>query len=600
MPVSLWAEKYRTIPKDAALPGPWRNTTVPYMAGVMDAAMFPSVEQVILCWPPQCGKSDGVNTVIGYLVDRKPGNVLYVFPDELTARENNRDRITPMFQDSDLLRKYFTGYMDDASALCLRLRHVKIYMAWANSASRLANKPLPYVVLDEEDKYPATAGNKEGSPADLAKKRTRTFAHMRKVFRMSTPTIETGAIWKAITEEAEVVFDYWVRCPACNALQLMVFSQIKWPENIRDPRTVEADKLARYHCKDCGDIWDDARRNTAVRNGEWRDREKGLSVNAVLNSRRPKAIGFHLRAYVSRFVSLSESAAAFLWGLKDRTKLRDFKNSHEAEPWLEYSVEKSEDSILALRDGRPAGLVPGGGIVAALVAGVDTQDDGFWYEIRAFGYGLEQDSWQIRSGFVTSLEALRQVLWADAYTDTDGKQYVVFRALIDAMGHRTSEVYDFCRLNPGRIFPTKGERTMRQPHVWSRIDNYPGTNKPIPGGLQLLRVNTTLFKDQLSAKLEVSFADPGSWKFHADTTHEWAIQMTSEYVDEKGFWEVKGGRANHAWDCSVLALCCADLTGIRFLPKPGQVEQRAKKRADVGVRKPGEQRWVETGGWFNR
>ena len=549
---------------------------------------------------PQCGKSDGVNTVVGYLSDRKPGNVLYVFPDELTARENNRDRITPMFQDSELLRKYFTGYADDSAALCLRLRHVKIFMAWANSASRLANKPLPYVILDEEDKYPVTAGNKEGSPADLAKKRTRTFAHMRKIFRMSTPTIETGAIWKAITEHAEVVFDYWVRCPECNHLQQMVFAQIKWPEDERDPRVIETNRMAWYECKQCGDKWDDARRNTAVRNGEWRSRD-GLSINAVLNARKPKSIGFHLRAYVSRFVSLSESASAFLWGLKDRTKLRDFKNSHEAEPWLEYSAEKSETSILALRDGRPAGLVPGGNVVAALVAGVDTQDDGFFYEIRAFGFGLEQDSWQIRSGFVTSSEALSQVLWADAYLDADGNQYMVFRTLIDAMGHRTAEVYDFCRLNPGRIFPCKGERTMRQPHVWSRIDNYPGTNKPIPGGLQLLRINTTLFKDQLSAKLEVSFADPGSWKYHSELTHEWATQMTSEYVDDKGFWEVKGGRANHGWDCSVLALCCADLTGIRFLPKPND-PNRKQDRATRNIT-PAEAKassWIGRGnGWFN-
>ncbi len=53
-------------------------------------------------------------------------------------------------------------------------------MAWANSADRLGNKPLPYVVLDEEDKYPVRSGKREASPAALAKKRTRTFAHMRK------------------------------------------------------------------------------------------------------------------------------------------------------------------------------------------------------------------------------------------------------------------------------------------------------------------------------------------------------------------------------------------------------------------------------------
>ena len=598
IPVSEWAERYRFIPKDAALPGPWRNSTVPYMAGVMDASMFPSVQQIILCWPPQCGKSDGVNTVIGYLTDSRPGNVLYVFPDELTARENNRDRITPMFQDSDQLKKYFTGYADDTASLCLRLKHAKIYMAWANSASRMANKPLPYVVLDEEDKYPSTPNAKEASPADLAKKRTRTFSHMRKVFRMSTPTVETGAIWKALTEEAEVIFDFWVRCPACNSLQQMVFSQIKWPDTERDPRAIETEKLAKYHCISCPDIWDDSRRNMAVRAGEWRDREKGLSVAAVLNSRRPTSIGFHLRSYVSRFVSLSESAAAFLWGLKDRNKHKDFCNSHEAEPWREYSHEKTEDAILSLRDDRPMGRVPGGGVVSGLVAGIDTQDDGFFYEIRAFGFGLEQDSWQIRAGFVTSLEALKTVLWSDAYLDPDGKRYMVSRSLIDAMGHRTAEVYDFCRLNPGRIFPTKGERTMRQPHAWSRIDFYPGTNKPIPSGLQLVRVHTTHFKNQLASMLEVPFADPGSWKYCADTTIDWATQMTSEYIAETGFWETKGNRPNHAWDCSVLALCAADMAGFRFLqPSP-------KKRDSQHTRNEDTERggWIERSGssWINR
>jgi phage terminase large subunit GpA-like protein len=72
-------------------------------------------------------------------------------------------------------------------------------MAWANSAARLANKPQPYVVLDEEDKYPETATKKEAGPTDLAKKRTRTFSHMRKIWRTSSPSIETGPIWKALT-----------------------------------------------------------------------------------------------------------------------------------------------------------------------------------------------------------------------------------------------------------------------------------------------------------------------------------------------------------------------------------------------------------------
>jgi phage terminase large subunit GpA-like protein len=577
MPVSEWAEKHRVIPTDAALPGPWRNSTVPYMAGVMDAALFPSVQQVILCWPPQCGKSDGINTVIGYLTDRRPGNVLYVFPDELTARENNRDRITPMFRDSAQLRKYFTGYQDDEARLCLRMRHIKIFMAWANSASRLANKPLPYVVLDEEDKYPATANSKEASPADLAKKRTRTFAHMRKVFRMSTPTVETGAIWKALTEEAQVIFDYWVRCPACGASQLMAFKSIRWPEGVRDPLAVESGKLAWYACSACGDKWDDARRDHAVRMGEWRDREKGLSVAAVLNSRRPVSIGFHLRAYVSRFVSLSESAAAFLAGLKDKTKLKDFQNAHEAEPWVVYAAEKREDAILALKDARPAGIVPARPDIVALTAGADTQKEGFWYEIRAWASGPDRESWQIREGYVMTFEALTRVLFEDSYQDAAGQRHLVNLAVIDAMGDRTAQVYDYCLKFPGRVIPYQGKRTLSQPYRFSRQEYFPGTDKLIPGGLQLVLCNTTFYKNLLSAKLDITAGDPGAWHLHGETTNEWITQMTAEYQDPDGYWECKPGRANHGWDCSVYNLLAADILGVRFLGDKN--EEQPKKSA---------------------
>jgi phage terminase large subunit GpA-like protein len=588
IPVSEWAEKYRVIPNDSALPGPWRNSTTPYMAGVMDASVFSSVQQIILCWPPQSGKSDGVNTIIGYLTDRRPGNVLYVYPDELTARENNRDRITPMFNDSAQLKKYFTGYQDDESRLCLRLRHVKIFMAWANSASRLSNKPLPYVVLDEEDKYPITANAKESSPADLAKKRTRTFSHMRKVFRMSTPTVETGAIWKALNEEAEVIFDYWVRCPACGALQQMVFDQIKWPDKERDPRVIESGKLAWYECRSCGDKWDDARRNMAVQQGEWRDREKSLSIRAILNSLRPVSIGFHLTAYVSRFVSLSESAAAFLWGLKDKTKLKDFRNAHEAQPWVVYTHEQKDELIFALKDTRPSGIVPSRNIVA-LTAGIDTQQDNFWFEIRAWASGPDRDSWQVRSGFVMTFEGLSKILFDDEYKDADGNRYLVNIAVIDAMGDKTAQVYSYCLGYRGRVIPYQGKRTLSQPYRFSKQEYFPGTEKMIPGGLSLVLGNTTFYKNLLSSKLDITIGDPGAWHLNADTTDEWVKQMSAEYQDDNGFWECKPGRANHAWDCSVYSMLAADILGVRFM---GQTQEGKANNADKRQRPTAsKQRW---------
>lgn len=597
IPVSQWAEKHRVVPSDSSVPGRWKNNTTPYLSGIMDVSFFHSVQEIVICAPPQTGKSDCVNNCIGYAADRKPGNVLYIYPDELTARENSKDRIGPMFADSARLRSYMTGYEDDRSALKISLTHMKVYMGWANSAARLGNKPLPYVVLDEEDKYPATAGKKEASPADLAKKRTRTFPHMRKVWRMSTPTIESGPIWKALTEETEVVFVYWVRCPDCGGRQQMVFGQIKWPGGSdADPRDVETKKQAFYKCEKCSSTWSDVERNKAVRLGEWREKETGQAMWAWMKSKKPRVVGFHLQSWVSPFVSMSEVAAAFLWGLKDKTKLKDFQNGHAAEPWKVYEKVREENRILALSDDRPRGAVPMGGKVAALTAGVDTQDNGFYYEIRAWGYGLEKESWCIREGFCPTWDALAQVLWEDVYLDGDGNHYPVRLVFQDALGHRTAEVYDFCRRHIGKIFPTFGKRTMAQPHTWTNIEYYPGSKKPIQGGLKGLNINTQYYKNDLARLLEINAADPGAFHYHSELTFDWAVMMTAEYIDEKGFWACPDGKANHGWDCSVLALAAHEVLGVKHWKKPDlkKQEQARPEKKEAG--------WIGNSGsgWLKR
>ena len=191
---------------------------------------------------------------------------------------------------------------------------------------------------------------------------------------------------------------------------------------------------------------------------------------------------------------------------------------------------------------------------------------------------MEKESWCIREGFVTTFEALAQVLWKDQYFDVDKNEYLVRLTLIDAMGGtqrqttgegtRTSEVYDFCRMNRGRILPIKGEQRMNQPLSYSNINYYPATKKPIPGEIILLRINTTYFKNDLSNILDISPGDPGAWHYHSEVTDAWAQQLTSEYIDEKGIWRVMSSRANHAWDCAVYCLAAHDYLGVKYWPRP--------------------------------
>jgi len=574
---SLWAERHRIVTM-SILSGPWRNYVMPFLAGIMDAAAFSSVQTVIICKSPQSGVSEAAHNFIGYTVDRDPGPVLYVYPDIETAKENSQDRIRPMLESSTRLCTYLTGREDDISINRIKLKHLPIYLAWARSASRLGNKPIKHVIFDETDKYPETAGKTETDPISLGEKRTTTYKRKRKIWKISTPTVETAPIWQAFTVEAQARFDYAVSCPYCAAEQVMKFAQIKFPADERDPEVIEQKSMATYQCEHCAEHLSDDDRNRAVRAGRWLERDKHMELFDYLEKFRPVKIGFHLPAWLSFFVSLSEVAAAFLKAGKNKTKLKDYKNNYEAVPWLIYTQRSEEEDILNLCDDRRRGQFPAGNVVAGLTAAVDTQQDGFWYEIRAWGRGPEEESWKIRGGFVLTFSALEEVLWKNEYYDSDGRRAIVHMTVMDAMGGtrrqtagvgtRTSEVYEFCRKHKGKILPFKGEQRMAQPYAYSKIDTYPGTNKAIPGGLQLLRANVTYYKNKLANKLTIAPADPGAWHYHSEISADWARQMTSEYLDDNGLWQCPDSRANHVWDVSVYGLVAADVIGIKYWSVP--------------------------------
>lgn len=566
---SEWAEKHRVVTM-SALPGPWRNEVTPYLVGIMDAADYHSVRELVACKCPQSGVTEGVHNWVGKRIDRDPGPVMYVFPDQLTAKENSDDRIQPMIERSPRLAAYLTGRQDDKTSFKINLQHMPIYLSWASSTARLANKPVRYGIADEIDKEGYSSTSKETSALNLIDKRLTTYKrnNQSKFIKISTPTVETGNIWVELNS-CEVIFVYFVKCPHCGKTQAMTFDRITWEGgSAADVDELIKKRLARYSCIGCDALWDDNDRDRAVLAGEWRSKGKGIELFTYLKSFNPIKIGFHLPSWVTRFVSMSEAAASFIRGLTNIEHLKDFFNAHKAEPYVPKKRQKKEDVIKMLKDDRPASIVPGGNVVAAMICAADTQDDGFWYEIRAFGWGLHGDSWQVRSGFVKTFEALNQVSYDDVYQDVDGNRYIVNLGVIDSGGHRTKDVYDFCLTNRGMWIPIKGERKMAQPFKYTNIEFWPGTNKAIPGGIQLLRVNVTYFKNALASLLDINPVDPGAYHMNSEMPDDWAKQMTTEYVDESGFWECPDGIPNHAWDVSVYGLAGFDVLGAKYWAPP--------------------------------
>ncbi|MDR0477671.1 MAG: phage terminase large subunit family protein [Desulfobulbaceae bacterium] len=592
---SDWAEKCRVV-RQSSLPGRWKNIFAPYLADLMNAMRLPGVEVGIVCKSPQTGLTEAAINLLGHAADHVPGPAMVVYADKDTAKDMMRDRILPMFEDSPRLRRHLTGAVGDESTIRVNLRHMPIFLGWAGSVARLGSRPIRLLILDEIDKYPES--RREADPCALAEKRTISWRSRRLILKISTPTMESGPIWTAFTEEAIARFDWQARCPVCGAQQIMIFDNIRWPE-VDDPEAVLQGKLAAYHCAHCAAVWDDAARNQAVRRGQWVERGSGLEIYAHIAQYQPQKLGFHIPAWISYFVSLSEVAHAFLrWKKSGRlADLKNFMNQYKAEPWQERHAERQENAILALCDDRPRGIVPGRvnemPRVAALVAGIDTQAAYFRYVIRAYGFGETEESWLIQCGTAQTFVALDELLWKSVYCDAQGNSYRVKAAVIDAMGApgRTKQVYAWAAGRP-RVMAYQGKQSQATPIAYSPLEFFPdakGAKIKIPGGLLLRRVDTTFFKSDLAEKLTIAAGDPGAFHLHADVVqrqggieHEgllfdYAREMCAEVFNPESLvWENPKQKPNHFWDCEVMCLVAAWELGLRHKRPPKKETEAAK------------------------
>ena len=190
--MSQWADQNRRLsPEASSEPGTWVTDRAPYQRGMMDAVNEPGVSEVVYMTSSQIGKTEILNNIIGYFAHQDPSPMLLIQPTLDMAETWSKDRLAPMIRDTDALTDLFGDPRSrDSNNTLLHKKFPggHITMAGANSPSSLASRPIRIVLLDEEDRYPHSAGT-EGDPGSLAQKRTTTFWN-RLLVTASTPTIE--------------------------------------------------------------------------------------------------------------------------------------------------------------------------------------------------------------------------------------------------------------------------------------------------------------------------------------------------------------------------------------------------------------------------
>jgi phage terminase large subunit GpA-like protein len=569
--ISQWADRYRWLSQRASAEhGRWRTERTPYLREIMDCLSPMSlIERTVFMKGAQIGGTECGNNWMGYIIHQAPGPMMAVQPTVEMAKRNSKQRIDPLIEESEVLRKLVRDPRSRDSGNTVLSKDFPggvLVMTGANSAVGLRSMAARYLFLDEVDAYPGDVEG-EGDPITLAMARTRTFAR-RKVFLVSTPKITGMSRIESAYEESDQR-KYWVPCPTCREFQILKFAQLRWPKG--DPQS------AVYVCEHCGQEIRNHQKHSMLARGEWRAGAKGDGRTA----------GFHISSLYSPvgWFSWGDAAKQFEQAQKNPALLQVFVNTVLGETWTLLGEAPEWQKLYDRRESYKIGTVPPGGLF--LTAGADVQKDRIEVEITAWGRGKE--SWSVDYRVLEGDTSRPQVwekltaLLSEAFPTASGLELPILQLAVDS-GFATIEVYQWARRQGGRVLVIKGD---------SRTPALIGSASPVevgPAGAKLKRgvrvwpVNSGMAKEELYRWLRLDRPTdedlakgtpfPPGYCHLPRYSEEYFKQITAEQLVTKivkGYrrheWQ-KMRERNEALDCRVYARASAGRVGIdRFQEK---------------------------------
>lgn len=432
--VSEWADQYRVLSKGlSAEAGKWSTDRLPYQKEIMDSLNDMDVAQTVVMSSSQVGKTEIILNIIGYYITEDPSTIMIVQPNKKPLAEDfSKHRFSYMIRDTPVLKGKISEKKSgdgDNTVFSKDFPGGFIAFAGANSPNDLAGRPVRVVLMDEVDRYPASAGE-EGDPVELGLTRSTTFWNRRSLMVSSPTTKGSSKIYEKFMEGTQEEWEY--RCPACGKYQPYEFKRL-------DFKTM---KMKCVHCD-----WLLSREEIYEQPHKWVAYNPGVNVRS-----------FHLNALASPFTSWEKMVEQFKKANKalkekhDISKLKVFVNTKLGIPFddTEYQASSKrtvdEDILLDRREDYNADLPDG---VLLITGSADVQGDRLEYEIR--GWGKDNESWGIRKGIIwenpgldAAWDSLVDIMGQTFYF-SDGRGLNVAGTCVDTGGDHTNRVYQFIR-----------------------------------------------------------------------------------------------------------------------------------------------------------
>ena len=551
--IQEWADLYRILPKEgAAESGKWVTARTPYMIEIFKCMTDIDTESITMMTGAQIGKTELLLNILGRYMHIDPCPILMVQPTVDDARAFSQERVAPMIRDTKVLRKIVIN--DTVQQKSFYGGYVRF--VGSNSPSGLASRPIRITLLDEVDRFPVSSGA-EGSPVELAEKRTTTFINKKKI-RTSTPTIANKSAIERLMNES--TYEEWsLPCPHCEEYTPLEFENLKWENN--DPKT------AKFMCPACGTLSTESR---------WKSKKQ---LNGKWIARFPERIknrGFHMNSLASPWRTWESIVEEFLKVKDNPQEKKVFWNTVLGKPWvlhlsgaIEYrrlfERKKSYEHDNLSKD------------IKIITAGVDVQDDRLEVEVVGWcnkykSYGLIYKKFFGNPGDEKVWNELDQFL-LQKFKIEDGREEVIRTTCIDSGGHHTSAVYKFCMARQWRnVYAIKGVGGEgKKPIIGiSHLEKEGSEN------VDLLLIGVNSIKDMVCSALKAETDEENGYcefplrlEYGYDITYFKGITSEVKTVDEtvrgdKIIWKVIKGRRNEPFDLRVYALAAVLLTPINL------------------------------------
>lgn len=414
--VSEAAEKYRVVYNPPAYTGPWVNDFAPYLIEVMDMLESRDYSAVCFVSAAQSLKTELNLNWLSYNVACDPSDFMLVEKSQTEAKNFSMMKVDRLLRHSPEIGSRLIPRRTANNTFDKRFKSGTFLNITWPTVNSLSGKTIRRVALTDYDRMDQNVGG-EGSPFDLARRRTNTFKRLGMTYVESSPSFDIlDPRWKPRLGEHEAppcegilgIYNrgdrrrrYW-QCPHCQEWFEPSFSTLRWDESDGVMSAAESVFMACPHCFEAnGAIITQSMRNELDKNGVWLRQGETIDKNGVRGGKplRSDIASFWLKGPNTALGQWKTLVLNYLLAKQDFDStgndrpLKTTINTDQGEPYIPPFIAeaKSPEDIMERAKDIGEREVPTN--ARCLIASVDVQKNRFVIQVHAIR--PENDSFDI-------------------------------------------------------------------------------------------------------------------------------------------------------------------------------------------------------------